>query len=42
MFPKSEIGIGTVIMHGAIINAEVKISDNCIINTATVIDHGSN
>jgi sugar O-acyltransferase (sialic acid O-acetyltransferase NeuD family) len=32
---------GTIVMHGAIINAEVEIDQNCIINNLCNIDHES-
>lgn len=35
----SYIGEGTVIMHGAIVNASVRIGKNCIINTKAIIEH---
>ncbi len=34
-----DIGEGTVIMAGAIVNPETKIGKGCIINTASSIDH---
>ncbi len=33
------IGVGTVVMAGAIINAESRIGKGCIINTAASVDH---
>lgn len=33
------IGVGTVLMPGAIINPESKIGKGCIINTASSVDH---
>ena len=36
------IGEGTIIMHGAIINANARIGRNCIINTNTLIEHDVN
>lgn len=33
------VGKGTIVMHGAIINAAAKVGDNCIINTRTLIEH---
>jgi sugar O-acyltransferase (sialic acid O-acetyltransferase NeuD family) len=33
------IGAGTIVMHGAIVNAGAKIGCNCIINTRAVVDH---
>jgi len=35
----STIGKGVVIMHDALINANVKIGDNCIINSKVLIEH---
>jgi len=37
--PSSKIGHGTVVMAGAVINAEVSIGNGCIINTSSSIDH---
>ena len=37
----SEIGEGTVIMHGSIIGPNVKIGKNCIINSKSLIEHGT-
>jgi len=37
----SSIGIGSIIMHDAVINAGVVIGENCIINTKSIIEHGS-
>ena len=37
----SEIGEGTIVMHGAEINAAVKIGCNCIINSKALIEHDS-
>jgi sugar O-acyltransferase (sialic acid O-acetyltransferase NeuD family) len=38
----SFIDEGSIIMHSAIINANVKIGKNCIINTKSLIEHDSN
>ena len=35
----SQIGEGTIVMHGAIINANAKIGKNCIINSQSLIEH---
>jgi len=35
----SHIGGGVFINAGAVVNAEVRISNNCIINTGSIIDH---
>jgi|SRR5690554_4831569 len=36
---RSNIGAGTIVMHGAIVNADVAIGENCIINTKANIEH---
>lgn len=36
---RSQIGKGTVVMAGAVINADVKIGRHCIINTGAIIEH---
>jgi sugar O-acyltransferase (sialic acid O-acetyltransferase NeuD family) len=33
------VGDGTIIMHGAIVNANAKVGNNCIINTKALIEH---
>ncbi|OEF96817.1 acetyltransferase [Desulfuribacillus alkaliarsenatis] len=35
----SQIGLGTIVMPGAVINADVKIGNGCIINTSSSVDH---
>ncbi len=35
----ASLGEGTIIMHHALINANVKIGKNCIINTKALIEH---
>jgi len=35
----AKIGVGTIIMHGAIINAGVSIGANCIINSRALLEH---
>ena len=35
----AEIGEGSVVMHGAIIQADVRIGRHCIVNTGASIDH---
>ena len=37
--PTAEIGEGTVVMQGAIIQADTKIGKHCIINTGASVDH---
>lgn len=33
------VGKGTIVMHGAIVNAAAKVGENCIINTRALIEH---
>ncbi|MBC7452064.1 MAG: acetyltransferase [Cytophagales bacterium] len=35
----SVIGEGSIIMHGAVVNADALIGENCIINTCAIIEH---
>lgn len=35
----AEIGTGTIIMHGAILQANVKVGNNCIINDRSLLEH---
>lgn len=37
----TEIGAGTIIMHGTIVQTNVKIGRNCIINDRALIEHDS-
>ena len=37
--PRAKIGKGTIIMHGAVVNANAIIGKNCIINTGCIIEH---
>ena len=37
----AQIGEGSIIMHGVIINANAKIGNNCIINNRALIEHDS-
>ncbi|MEV4882992.1 acetyltransferase [Chitinophaga ginsengisegetis] len=37
--PYSEIGKGTIVMHGAKVNAAASVGENCIINTNALIEH---
>jgi sugar O-acyltransferase (sialic acid O-acetyltransferase NeuD family) len=39
--PKATIGVGTIIMHDAMVNAGAKIGNNCIINSKALIEHDS-
>jgi len=38
----SKVSDGSIIMHHAVINADVKVGENCIINTSAIIEHGTN
>jgi len=33
------LGAGTIVMHGAIVNAGAKVGDNCIINNQSLVEH---
>lgn len=35
----SEVGVGTIIMHDVIVNANANIGQNCIINSKALIEH---
>jgi sugar O-acyltransferase (sialic acid O-acetyltransferase NeuD family) len=35
------LGAGTIIMHGATVNAGVNIGENCIVNSHALVEHGS-
>lgn len=35
----TQLGEGTIVMHGAIINAGVKVGSNCIINSKALLEH---
>ena len=39
--PRAKIGKGTIIMHGAVVNANAIIGQNCIINTNSIVEHDS-
>jgi sugar O-acyltransferase (sialic acid O-acetyltransferase NeuD family) len=39
--PHAKVGAGTIVMHGAILNAGVVVGNNCIINTRALIEHDS-
>jgi sugar O-acyltransferase (sialic acid O-acetyltransferase NeuD family) len=40
--PHAKLGEGTIVMHGAVINAGVSIGNNCIINSNALLEHGVN
>lgn len=33
------IGVGSIVMHGAIVNAGARVGNNCIINTRALVEH---
>jgi sugar O-acyltransferase (sialic acid O-acetyltransferase NeuD family) len=33
------IGAGTIVMHGAIVNAGARLGENCIVNTRALVEH---
>ena len=37
----ASIGAGTIVMHGAIVNAGARVGENCIINTTALVEHGA-
>lgn len=37
--PHASLGLGTIVMAGAIVNADAKIGVACIINTGATVDH---
>ncbi len=39
--PHARIGAGSIIMHGAIVNAGAGVGSNCIINTGALVEHGA-
>ena len=36
------IGTGSIVMHGAIVNAGARVGNNCIINSRALIEHDTN
>lgn len=36
---RATLGAGTIVMHGAIVNAAAVVGDNCIINTLSLLEH---
>jgi sugar O-acyltransferase (sialic acid O-acetyltransferase NeuD family) len=39
--PHARIGAGSIVMHGAIVNAGAEVGENCIINTRALVEHGA-
>jgi sugar O-acyltransferase (sialic acid O-acetyltransferase NeuD family) len=36
----AELGVGTIAMHGVIVNARSNVGENCIVNSHALIEHG--
>jgi len=37
--PHAEIGVGTIVMHQALVNAKARVGANCIINSQALVEH---
>lgn len=37
--PHVTLGAGTIVMHGAIVNAGARVGNNCIVNTRALVEH---
>ncbi len=37
----SSVGFGTIVMHGAQVNANAAVGTNCIVNSQSLIEHGA-
>lgn len=37
----AKVGAGSIVMHGAIVNAGSHIGENCIVNSGALIEHGA-
>jgi sugar O-acyltransferase (sialic acid O-acetyltransferase NeuD family) len=37
--PHAEVGNGTIVMHGAVVNAGAKVGANCILNSQSLVEH---
>ena len=37
--PHATVGNGTIVMHGAIVNARARVGRNCIINSQSLVEH---
>jgi sugar O-acyltransferase (sialic acid O-acetyltransferase NeuD family) len=37
--PHASLGAGTIVMHGAIVNAAARVGSNCILNSQSLIEH---
>jgi sugar O-acyltransferase (sialic acid O-acetyltransferase NeuD family) len=37
--PRAELGSGSIVMHGAVVNIAVEVGVNCIINSMSLVEH---
>jgi sugar O-acyltransferase (sialic acid O-acetyltransferase NeuD family) len=37
--PHARVGEGTIVMHGAVVNARASVGNNCILNTLSLVEH---
>ncbi len=37
----ASVGAGSIVMHGAVLNASSVVGENCIVNTMALVEHGS-
>jgi sugar O-acyltransferase (sialic acid O-acetyltransferase NeuD family) len=37
----AQVGRGTVVLHGALVNAAARVGDNCIINSMALVEHNA-
>lgn len=37
--PRSSLGLGTAVFHGAVVNAGASVGENCIINSQSLLEH---
>jgi sugar O-acyltransferase (sialic acid O-acetyltransferase NeuD family) len=37
--PHAQVGAGTIVMHGAVVNAAASVGRNCIINSQALVEH---
>ena len=37
--PHASVGTGTIVMHGAVVNASARVGRNCILNSMSLIEH---
>jgi sugar O-acyltransferase (sialic acid O-acetyltransferase NeuD family) len=40
--PSAQIGAGTVVFGGVVVNADARVGENCILNTGCSVDHDGN